>query len=862
MAWSTALLCLALGAAPSGGGVRPAEVELEAEWLLHEDGAGRSTADGRAALSTSGAAVDAERIHFDRRSQTVAAFGGVVARIAQDGLVAVYAEVVILRLEDGRVRSVAFLEGRAETKDGVRPELFLAARTREAVRALGRTTALVAGNLLERDGDAWTARSVQLVPCECDFEHPSWHVSASSARLPLARERASLWNPAVWIGPVPVFYSPWLSLPLSNRQSGLLFPKPGVNPLKGLSYQQPIFVTLGESADVTVTPGYFGGPAVDPKLGRARDFGVAGPRVALEFLYAPARDTSGRLSLATLYDLRDARDVIRPDVTVPGVRRGLRWEAAWVHSQELGAGWSLRANANAISDGYLLRDVTTDLLQRESGYLRSTAHLSSRTAHRYLGLDVGLRQDVRWGHPILGAPLVVPGAAAARLEQGPSPLHRLPVLTLALPLRRVWGPLAAGLEASFARVAPLLSGSGDEGTGAAEGRLMDATSPFPAPWGCGQERLYWPSALNPLSDETCRSALAGLPGGKSGQGDRVFQPGEREGRLRLHVAPRLVAAFTPGGWLGLSATAAWRQTAWLGELTGRAGQRGYPILGVRADTTGTRSFRRAALRHAITPWAELRSIPFVLGQTPAPYDELDVAIPDRWMGTQAVVGLSQRLLDGRGEELARLDVAQALSLAGSAPRGGARLGETMARMGFRLGWLDLQLLGRVDASPSAGGPRATQLAGRLGVDDGRGHGLAVEFLELADEYVGWSRGHADLLTDRPPWQGELTRSQRLTVELRWLQAPLRLGYAARAQTSRWALPDGAVAMPLALAQHELTATFLPACDCFEIGAFVRTSPRLPAGTGASRTGWAVFSEVPDIGLVVNVSRFGSIGVSR
>ena len=56
--------------------------------------------------------------------------------------------------------------------------------------------------------------------------------------------------------PVPVLVVPWLYLPLGERQTGLLLPVLGSTGASGFTVAQPLFITLGRSADATVTAEY------------------------------------------------------------------------------------------------------------------------------------------------------------------------------------------------------------------------------------------------------------------------------------------------------------------------------------------------------------------------------------------------------------------------------------------------------------------------------------------------------------------------------------------------------------------------------------------------------------------------------
>lgn len=412
-----------------------ATVNLTAERLLHDDARKVTTAEGDAELTAEGAAMHADRITWDEGAQAATASGNVTLRLVRRGLMAIVADVVTVRMNGDEISEVYLYDGLAMRKKGLTAAQLLAARTPDEVRAAGSTTMTMNANHLVREGDdEWVVDDLGFTPCECNFDRPSWRIGTSRTTLNLESERASLLFPVIYVRDVPVLWFPWLSLPLSDRQTGLLVPKPNFTSLNGFSLEQPVFVTLGRSADLTFTPGYFfGGGGV---------YGIEGPRLATEFRYAPSVTTTGRASFGLIYDRRLERNPLNAAVLIdPAKRRGVRAEGTWQHVQELGKGWHDRVNASFLSDGYLQRDFTPDVLAREAGYLRSTATLFHRGVDHFAGLDVVMRQDLSTGYSLFA-------------NQGPNPVQRLPGLTVLLPSRQIAGPLSFSVKGEAVRLAP------------------------------------------------------------------------------------------------------------------------------------------------------------------------------------------------------------------------------------------------------------------------------------------------------------------------------------------------------------------------------------------------------------------------
>ena len=92
--------------------------------------------------------------------------------------------------------------------------------------------------------------------CEGGYDTLAWEVKASKVEYHSDDESISLYNSRLYFHRVPIFYFPWLNIPLTRR-SGLLFPKIGQKRLlsydwEGYFYSQPLFIDLGVNMDATV----------------------------------------------------------------------------------------------------------------------------------------------------------------------------------------------------------------------------------------------------------------------------------------------------------------------------------------------------------------------------------------------------------------------------------------------------------------------------------------------------------------------------------------------------------------------------------------------------------------------------------
>jgi LPS-assembly protein len=107
---------------------------------------------------------------------------------------------------------------------------------------------------------------------------PLWQIKATSATRDLQHKMIEFRNAQMEIDGIPVFYFPYLTQPDPSvkRQTGLLIPTVGVSSKLGFFAAVPYFITLGPSADITLTPILAAktGPVLDAKYRQAFNNGV------------------------------------------------------------------------------------------------------------------------------------------------------------------------------------------------------------------------------------------------------------------------------------------------------------------------------------------------------------------------------------------------------------------------------------------------------------------------------------------------------------------------------------------------------------------------------------------------------------
>jgi LPS-assembly protein len=819
-------------------------VEVAADYVVFEPDRQLLTARGHTELRTEEVVLRADEVTYDQGAQTARAAGSVMFI---SGLFAAVADEVVVDLKsnEANVKGGLFMQ-----KRGVTPEALRAAETPQQLRQMGETPVLISGTRIKRTGpNGFMVDDLAFTPCECGPGEPSWRVEASDASVEMG-ERAILKWPVVYVHSVPVFALPWLYIPLAERRSGLLIPRPTFSGLSGFGIEQPVFLTLGRSYDVTFTPGYYIGGGQETHTfsdGTSRQepryFGIRGPRLHNEFRYVPSEQTRGRLTLGLVQDLQPRRDPTTGQFfRVGGVEsaefvneaRGLRGEASWQHTQDMGNGFYNRVDAAFVSDGYYTRDLTADIVARELQYLRSTGVVYHRGEDHYAGLDVSLRQDIRWAFDFLRQDRKPEAVDPARpVIPGPFTIQKLPAFTFALPERRLVGRWAAGMRIELTRLSPLTRTSGDEG----EDGLFNA-SPFRTVIGPDGQQQFLPDPL---------------------QSNSIFDAADREARTRLDFLPRVTTSFGLGRFMRLTPALALRQDFYLGEVSGRFAQRGYPIAELVLDSELARTFqsRTSAYRHALLPSIHLRYVPGVWGGVPSPgaspdlpsqsYDEIDSALPlgptGRGQGfLHAVVELTQALQIKQGDqrrEALRLRLGQGFDLSRHAPMFDNQpaegqeeplLRDAYARLTASAGVLNGGALVRYDPNTQ----RIAQLSLDATIDNGSGEALYVRYDDLLAEGSDRLRRGIDALVG--PTAESQARAQLLVAGARM---SLGIGLGMRYE---------AIVQPLArtqspLAQQVLGVSYGPACDCWRI-----------EGVATLRRG-----QKPDFGFNLSVAGVGAFG---
>ncbi len=523
--------------------------------------------------------------------------------------------------------------------------------------------------------------------------------------------------------PVPVMALPWFTVPLAPRVSGLLVPTLSSTGPTGWTVGQPVYLTLGRTADVTVAPRYaFGQGASAVARG---DPSVRGPGAALEGRWAPAGQAAVQLLIDLQEDLDDEAVPAQGIVGASGLRYALRGDWA----QRFGDRTSLRASLDLVGDPLYVRDFTSDIRVRDATSRRSALVLSHRTAQLALEATAG------WLEPVArdGSLTVIDNGTFGSALPG---FQRWPSAAVTLAPWRLAGPVLVSGRLGATRDAPLHGVTSDGGA--------DGVGPA--------DRAWTREATDPT------------------ELDGTWQPGERLAASRLDARVQL-AAPVQVGWLSVMP---WVRGAALGYLFDASQSplvNGWWVSGLQLNTLLSR--RYGAVRHVLEPRVEwLLASPVMGGALPAfGYDGWDRAdsTPAGTTGAFVAPRYAAAAPPGRSSQLRvalatwlhspdfallRGEVGQEVDL------GRGKLAEgfvsAAASRGYVTGEADVRFwtAGRPDPAPqplhASWLDRFSELRFRLALEDGRGDGLHGGLLAFGPGGSGRIGAGVDALFDSRP----------------------------------------------------------------------------------------------------------------
>ena len=186
----------------------------------------------------------------------------------------------------------------------------------------------------------------------CLQDDYSWSIYADEMRQHVKEEYAEMWHARFKVQGVPVFYTPYLQLPIGDRRrSGLLIPTLGHGSRDGYFYAQPVYWNIAPNLDATLTPKYMS---------------RRGWQLNSEFRYLT---TLGEGQIAGEY-LGDDR---LKDYDSENRKRHLFY---WKHNAAFARDWRLDLNYTKVSDKRYFNDFDSAYGSSTDGYADQTGRIA------------------------------------------------------------------------------------------------------------------------------------------------------------------------------------------------------------------------------------------------------------------------------------------------------------------------------------------------------------------------------------------------------------------------------------------------------------------------------------------------------
>lgn len=176
----------------------------------------------------------------------------------------------------------------------------------------------------------------------------TWSVVGSEVIHDREEQVAEIWNARFKLGPVPVFYSPYLQLPVGDkRRSGFLIPNAKYSTSNYFEFYLPYYWNIAPNMDATITPHYI------HKRGNIM--------WENEFRYL----TQAGAGLMEL-DYLPSDKVFQDEHPTEGDKH--RWMYFWQHAGVMDQVWRFNVNYTKVSDPYYFNDFSSKYGSSTDGY--------------------------------------------------------------------------------------------------------------------------------------------------------------------------------------------------------------------------------------------------------------------------------------------------------------------------------------------------------------------------------------------------------------------------------------------------------------------------------------------------------------
>lgn len=197
----------------------------------------------------------------------------------------------------------------------------------------------------------------------CPNETPDWALRAKEIKIDTNEAWATIRRATLEVFEIPVFYFPYLTLPISDkRSSGFLYPSIGSNSRNGLEISAPYYWNIAPNYDMTITP----------KLMTKR-----GVQLTTEFRYL-SHGQNGLLNIEYLH--KDSSSDKK------------RYLYYWQHAGAINDNWRVATSFTHVSDDNYFNDIGSQYGNKTDNQLVKNIDLSYFNENWWLNFRV---QDIQ-----------------------------------------------------------------------------------------------------------------------------------------------------------------------------------------------------------------------------------------------------------------------------------------------------------------------------------------------------------------------------------------------------------------------------------------------------------------------------------
>ncbi|GGI88655.1 LPS-assembly protein LptD [Shewanella hanedai] len=184
----------------------------------------------------------------------------------------------------------------------------------------------------------------------CPPGDTSWLLEAETIKIDSTEEWGELWDAKLKIGGVPVFYIPYMTIPVSEkRKSGFLFPELSTSTTNGVEIATPYYWNISPEYDLTLTPHYMSSRGLFLKS---------------DFRYLAGESQQGQLNLEYIGSDKMLTD--SPD----------RYLYHWEHKGAINENWRVMANFTNVSDNNYFNDLNSDVQRATDNQISRIGEIS------------------------------------------------------------------------------------------------------------------------------------------------------------------------------------------------------------------------------------------------------------------------------------------------------------------------------------------------------------------------------------------------------------------------------------------------------------------------------------------------------